>query len=55
MAEGTQEAKTEQARPKPNADLRRTLAGEFRVSRQVDVQPTGECFTKLVYNSFHVY
>lgn len=32
-------AKTEQARPKPNADLRRTLAGEFRVSRQVNALP----------------
>ncbi|XP_052485369.1 uncharacterized protein LOC128040535 [Gossypium raimondii] len=26
----------EQARPKPNADLRRALAGEFLVSRRVD-------------------
>lgn len=33
----------------PNADLIRTLGGYFLVSRQVDVQPKGECFTKLVY------
>jgi hypothetical protein len=47
----------EEARPKLNADLRlrRTLAGDFLLSRQVDVQPKGKCFTKVVYKSFHVY
>ncbi|OIB80365.1 hypothetical protein A7L08_18205 [Acinetobacter baumannii] len=59
-SEGARQVPDQQevAVPSPDRDfnyIEPRIGGEFLVSRQVDVQPTGECFTKLVYNSFHVY